>query len=180
MSDHNPPYKNPLCHNPPCFLPFVGRLGSEPRLVGRIGSEVRVSVSFQQKYPPGFVLQSYDILRQQKTGLWPRGLCPEGGGWPPYPAYNVEPVTNTNTSSSSCANNGRRTPPWVLDARRRPSRLCFSHCATRTVDNTVDLYAAKPDIRPESRFLNTPPAFKVPVRGGGSRRNIAFLFGMKN
>ena len=52
-----------------------------------------------------------------------------------------------------------------LDARRRPSRLYFSHFATRTVDNTVDLYAAKPDIRPESRFLPTPPAFDVPVRG---------------
>ena len=37
--------------------------------------------------------------------------------------------------------------------------------ATRTVDNTVDLYAAKPDIRPESRFLPTPPAFDAPVRG---------------
>jgi len=52
-----------------------------------------------------------------------------------------------------------------LDARRRPSRLYFSHFATLTVDNTVDLYAAKPDIRPESRFLPTPPAFDVPVRG---------------
>ena len=52
----------------------------------------------------------------------------------------------------------------VLDAPRRPSRLCFSHFATRTVDNTVDLYAAKPDIRPESRFLFTPPAFDAPVR----------------
>jgi len=30
----------------------------------------------------------------------------------------------------------------VLDARRRPSQLCFSQYATRTVDNTVDLYAA--------------------------------------
>jgi len=39
-----------------------------------------------------------------------------------------------------------------LDARRRPSRLCFSQFATRTVDYTVDLYAAKPDSRPESRF----------------------------
>ena len=46
-----------------------------------------------------------------------------------------------------------------LDACRRSSRLYFSHFATRTVDNTVDLYAAKPDIRPESRFLPTPPAF---------------------
>jgi len=53
----------------------------------------------------------------------------------------------------------------VLDARRRPSRLYFSHFATRTVDNTVDLYAAKPDIRPESRFLPTPPAFNAPARG---------------
>ena len=42
---------------------------------------------------------------------------------------------------------------------------CFSYFATRTVDNTVDLYASKPDIRPESRFLPTPPAFDAPVRG---------------
>ena len=39
------------------------------------------------------------------------------------PVYNVEPVTNT--SSSSGANNGRR---GVLDARRRPSRLFFTVC----------------------------------------------------
>ena len=47
----------------------------------------------------------------------------------------------------------------------RLSRLYFSHFATRTVDNTVDLYAAKPDIRPESRVLPTLPAFDAPVRG---------------
>ena len=57
---------------------------------------------------------------------------------------------------------GRR---GVLDARRRPSRLCFSQFATRTVDNTVDLYAVKRDIRPESRFLPTSLAFDAPVRG---------------
>ena len=34
-----------------------------------------------------------------------------------------------------------------------------------SVENTIDLYAAKPDIRPESRFLPTPPAFDAPVRG---------------
>ena len=54
--------------------------------------------------------------------------------------------------------NGRR---GVLDARRRLSRLCFSQFATRTVDDTVDLCAA----RPESRFLPTLPAFDAPVRG---------------
>jgi len=96
----------------------------------------------------------------RKRELWPRGV-----DFPSSPAYNVEPVTNT--SSSSCANNGRRTPRWVLDACRRPSRLCFSHFATRTVDNTVDLYAAKPCIRPESRFClphlhSTPPLGEFP------------------
>ena len=56
VSDQNPPDKHPLGHNPTYMLPFVGRLGSRPRLVGRIGS-LRVSVSFQQKYPPGSVLR---------------------------------------------------------------------------------------------------------------------------
>jgi len=31
----------------------------------------------------------------------------------------------------------------VLDDCCRLSRVCFSHFETRTVDNTVDLYAAK-------------------------------------
>jgi len=59
----------------------------------------------------------------------------------------------------------RRLVRTTDDARRGPSRLCFSHFATRTFDNNVDLYAATPDIRPESRFLPTPPAFDAPVRG---------------
>jgi len=40
----------------------------------------------------------------------------------------------------------------------------------------------KPDIGSESRFLLTPPAFDVPVRGrwgGRSRRNIAMPFSTK-
>jgi len=52
-----------------------------------------------------------------------------------------------------------------LDACRRSSLLYFSHFATRTVDNTVDLYAAKPDIRPESRFSPNPPAFDALITG---------------
>ena len=158
MSDQTPG-QTPLGHNPTRLQPFVGRLGSGPRLVGRIGSGVRVSVSFQQKYPAGSVLWCPTAA---ENGVMTKRVV-SGGGWPPSPAYNVEPVTNTSTSS--CANNGRRTPRWLLNACRRPSRLCFSHFATRTVDNTVDLYAAKPDIRPESRFLPTPPAFDAPVRG---------------
>ena len=45
-------------------------------------------------------------------------------------------------------------------ARRRPSRLYFSHFATRTVYNTVCS-----DIRSESRFLPTPPSFDDPLGG---------------
>jgi len=40
------------------LLPFVGRLGSGPRLVGQIGSGVRVSVRFLQKHSP---VLSYDV-----------------------------------------------------------------------------------------------------------------------
>jgi len=67
-----------------------------------------------------------------------------------------------------------------VSARRLPAfvaALFFTLRDSYTVDNTVDLYAAKPDIRPESRFLPTPPAFDAPVRGGGSRRNITTPFG---
>jgi len=132
--------------------------------VGRIGSGVRVSISFQQKYPPGSVLRCPMAV---ENGGYDQGGCVREVEL--LSGDNVEPITNT--SSLSCANNGRRTPRWVLDACRRPSRLCFSHFATRTVDNTVDLYAAKPDIRLESRFLPTPPAFDPPLEG--SRPNIA-------
>ena len=104
----------------------------------------------------------YDVLQQQKTGVMTKGVV-SGEGLTSSPAYNVEPVTNT--LSPSCVNNWYDRRRGVLDARRRRSRLCFSQFATPTVDNTVDLYAAKPDIRPESRILPTPPAFDAPVRG---------------
>ena len=51
------PGQTPLRHNSLVFLPLEGRLGSERRLIGQIGSGVRVSVSFRQTYPPGFVLR---------------------------------------------------------------------------------------------------------------------------
>ena len=57
VSDQPSPGQTPVGHNPPCLLPFVGRLQSGPCLVGRIGSGAGVSVSFLQKYPPGSVLR---------------------------------------------------------------------------------------------------------------------------
>jgi len=86
----------------------------------------------------------------RKRGLWPRVV--DLLRLPSSSAYNVEPVTNTSSS-------------WVLDACRRSSRLCLSHYATRTVDNTVDLHAAKPDIRPES-FFCLPHLHSTPPLGG--------------
>ena len=137
--------------------------------MGRIGSVVRVSVSFRQKIPAGFCpTMSYGSRKRGHD----QGGCVQGG----LTSLLLRRVTSSpsqtlrrrlvRTTDDGCRG--------VLDARLRPSRLCFSHFATRTVDNTVDLYAAKPDIRPESRFLPTPPAFDVPVRGGGSRRNIVW------
>jgi len=51
------------------------------------------------------------------------------GVWPP--AYNVEPVTNT--SSSSCANNGRRTPRRVLGSTLVAVRRGFIFNTSRLV-----------------------------------------------
>ena len=86
-----------------------------------------------------------------------------GGGWPPPPAYNVEPVTNT--SSSSCENNGdgRRRE---CSAQRRPSRLYFSHFATLTVYNTVDLYAVYVAIFVQNRVFCLSHLHSTPLLGG--------------
>ena len=53
----------------------------------------------------------------------------------------------------------------MLGSTPSVAALFFTLRYSYTVDNTVDLYAAKPDIRSESRFLPTPPAFDAPVRG---------------
>ena len=103
-----------------------------------------------------------------------KGGCVRGeGGWPPSPAYNVEPVTNT--SSSCCVNNGdgrrRECSAW-----RRPSRVYFSHFATRTVYNTVDLYAVYAAIFVQNRVFCLPHLHStLPL--GGSRPNIAIPLG---
>ena len=140
-----PPGQTPLGHNPLLFAVVRGSVGSGPRFVGRIGLGVRVIVSFQQKCPPGSVLRCSTAA--ENGGYDQRGLCP-GGDLPSSPAYNVKPVTNT--SSSSCANNGRRGECSM-------SRLCFSHFATRTVDNTVELYCLP-------HLHSIPPLGGLPVR----------------
>ena len=128
--------------------------------MGRIGSGVRVSVSFQRR------VLSYDILRQQKTGVMTRGLT----------SLRLRRITSS--PSQTLRRRLVRTTDAAVRARRSPPSLYFSHFATRIVDNIVDLYAAKQDIRLESRFSPTPPAFDAPVRGD-SCLNIAIPFGME-
>jgi len=52
-------------------------------------------------------------------------------------------------------------------ARRRPSRLYFSHFATRTVYNTVDLYAVYAAIFVQNRVFSLPHLHSTPPLGGG-------------
>ena len=152
----------------------MGRLGSGHRLVDRIGSGVRVSVSFQKKLPAGFCpTMSYG---SRKRG-YDQGGCVRGV-WPPLRRITSSPSQTLRRRLVRTTDDGCRGD-LVLDARRRPSRLCFSQFATRTVDNTVDMYAMKPDIRPESRFCLPHLHSTPPLGGGGSRRNIATPFGME-
>ena len=60
----------------------------------------------------------------------------------------------------------------LRDGGRRPPATTFT--TPRILQRQQQAY-----IGSESRFLPTPPAFDAPVMGGGSRRNIAILFGME-
>jgi len=126
--------------------------------MGRIRSGVRVSVSFLQNTPPPVVLRCPTAA---ENGVMTKGVM-SGGFDLRLRRITSSPSQTLRRRLVRTTEDGRR---GVLDARRRLSRLCYSQFATRTVDNTVDLCAPKPDIRPESRFLPTPPAFDAPVRG---------------
>jgi len=90
-----------------------------------------------------------------------QGGCVRRGVWPPSAAYNVEPVTNN--SSSSCAKNGdghRRE----YSARRLPTFAALFF----TLRDSYGLQHCRPvcsDIRSESRFFATTPAFDAPIKG---------------
>jgi len=104
-----------------------------------------------------------------------QGRCVRGVGVDllSSPAYNVEPVTNT--SSSSCANNGRR---GVLDARRSPPSVAALFFTLR---DSYCLQHCRP-VCSEARYLSRiaffayPISTRRPVRGEGFRRNIAIPF----
>ena len=97
-----------------------------------------------------------------ENGGYDQGGCVRGG-LTSSPAYNVKLVTNT--SSSYCANNGRRTPRC---ARRSPpsvAALFFTVRDSYTVDNTVDLYAGKP-VFVQNRVICLPHLHSTSASGG--------------
>ena len=114
-------------------------------------------MSVSNKIPAGSVLRCPTAA---ENGVMTKGVVSRGFD------HRLRRITSSPSQTLRrrlvrTTDDGRR---GLLDARRRSSRLCFSHFATM-VDYTVDLYAAKQDICPESRFLPTPPAFDAPVRG---------------
>ena len=103
-----------------------------------------------------------------------QGGCVRGGGWPPSPAYNVEPVTNT--SSSSCANNGRRgecSTPFVaaLFFTLRDSYVwqhSRSVCSEARYSSRIAFFCL-PHLHSTSQFREVPVGISHPVWYGKTR-----------
>ena len=100
-----------------------------------------------------------------------------GEVWPPLRRINVEPVTNT--SSSSCANNGdgRRRECSAWPSTPSAAALFFTLRDSYGLQHCRPVCSVCSDIRSKSRFClphlhSTPPL-------GGSRRNIAIPFGVE-
>ena len=123
--------------------------------MGRIGSGLRVSVSFLQNT---HLVLSYDVLRQQKTGVMIKGVV-SGGVLPPLRRITSSPSQTLRRRLVRTTDDGRCGECSTLAVVRR-GFIFFTLCDSYT----VDLYAAKPDIRPESRFLPTTLAFDAPIR----------------
>ena len=129
--------------------------------MGRIGSGVRVSVSFQQNTRR---VLSYDVLRQQKTGVMTKGVDLR------LRRITSSPSQTLRRRLVRTTNDGRR---GECSARRRPSRLYFSHFATRIygLQHCRSVCSVCSDIRSESRFClphmhSTPPNEGVECRWG--------------
>jgi len=98
--------------------------------VGRIGSEVRVSVSFQQKYPPGSVLQCPTAA---ENGVMTKGVV-SGEGFDlrlrsitssPSQTLRRRLVRTTDDGRrGECS--ARRLPPFVAALLCGPLRVAIS------------------------------------------------------
>ena len=106
---------------------------------------------------------SYDVLRQQKRS-YDQGGCVRGV-WPPSPAYNVEPVTNTFVVV--LCEQRRRTPPWVLGSTSSVAPLFFTLRHSYGLQHCRPVCSVCSDIPSESRFLPTLYLHSTPPPLGG-------------
>ena len=112
---------------------------------------------FNKNTPAGFCpTMSYGSRKRS----YDQGGCVRGGVDLRLRRITSSPSQTLRRRLVRTTNDGRR---GECSARRRPSRLYFSHFATRTVCRPVCCVCS--DIRSESRFLPTPPAFDAPLRG---------------
>ena len=81
--------------------------------MGRIGSGLRVSVSFLQNT---HLVLSYDVLRQQKTGVMIKGVV-SGGVLPPLRRITSSPSQTLRRRLVRTTDDGRRRE---CSARRLP------------------------------------------------------------
>ena len=122
---------------------------------------------------------SYDNLRQQKTGVMTKG---EWGGLTSLRLWRItsSPSQTLYHRLVRTTDDGRRGECSTL-AAVRPNFVAALFFTLRdsvlSVENTIDLYAAKPDIRPESRFLPTLLAFDTPFRGFPSEHRHRVWYG---
>jgi len=123
--------------------------------VGRIGSGVRVSVSFQQKYPPGSVLRCSTAA---ENGVMTKGVVSGGFDLRLWRIMS-SPSQTLRRRLVRTTDDGRRRECL---ARRHPSRLYFSHFATRAVYNTVDPYAVYAAIFVQNRVFAYPTCIRRP------------------
>ena len=83
--------------------------------MGRIGSGLQVSVSFLQNT---HLVLSYDVLRQQKTGVMIKGVV-SGGVLPPLRRITSSPSQTLRRRLVRTTDDGRRGECSTLAAVRR-------------------------------------------------------------
>ena len=92
-----------------------------------------------------------------------QGSCVRGGGYLRLRRITSSPSQTLRRRIVRTTNDGRRRE---CSARCRLLRLYFSHFATRTVYNTIDLYAVYAAIFVQNRVFCLPHLHSTPPLGG--------------
>ena len=110
-------------------------------------------------------LSSVHCATTAENGVMTKGLC-SGGGWPPLRCITSSPSQTLRRRLVRTTDDGRRGECSTLAVVRRGFVFDTSRLVRLISDHTLDLYAAKPDTRPESRFWLIPHLHSTPPFGG--------------